>query len=57
MCNELVNEIKKLREALSPDGEYSIKRKDGQSMGLGDALYLGEIMRKIDEILDNLDEV
>jgi hypothetical protein len=45
--NELIEQVKKLRELLGPDGEYSIGRKDGEDLGLGDQLIIGQIFEDI----------
>jgi hypothetical protein len=51
--NELIEQVKKLRELLGPDGEYSIGRKDGEDLGLGDQLIIGQIFEDIDLALES----
>lgn len=46
-------QIRKLRDLLGPEGDYSIVRKDGEPLGLGDQMILGEIFASINEELDN----
>lgn len=53
----LVEKIKKLKENTCNDGEYSFCRADGNKMGLGDALIIGQIHEDIDKALDQHKEL
>ena len=44
--------ITKLKELLSPSGNYSVCRKDKQPMGLGDQMIVGEVFENIDNLLN-----
>lgn len=47
-----VDAIRKLRAHLSTDGEYSIRRSDGESMFIGETIMLGSLFEAIDKWLD-----
>ena len=47
-----IDALRKLRVLLSDDGEYGIRRSDGEMMGLGEAIMLGDIFEVIGKWLD-----
>ena len=47
-----VEAVRKLRANLSTDGEYSIRRSDGDSMFIGETIMLGTLFEAIDKWLD-----
>ena len=47
-----VDAIRQLRAHLSTDGEYSIKRSDGESIFIGEAIMFGNLFEAIDKWLD-----
>lgn len=55
--NKLVKDIEKLRQMLSPDGDYAICMKDGKQLGMGDAILMGNVLEAIDKDLGNMSGV
>lgn len=49
--DELITNITELKTILSTDGEYSICRTDRKSMNLGDEMFIGSILEKIDSAI------
>lgn len=45
---KVIEGIKKLKELLGPDGEYGIGRKDGEPLGLGDQLVIGQVLEDLE---------
>lgn len=56
MCEKLIKSIKKLKEILGKDGEYSISRSDGEKMSLPEMIMVGNIFENIDNALDKIDK-
>jgi len=50
--NNAIEALCKLRALLSDEGEYCIRRSDGEGMGLGEAIMLGDIFDAIAKWLD-----
>jgi hypothetical protein len=48
--------IKELKKLTGENGEYSFCRSDGNKMGLGDALIIGDACNNVDVILAKLEE-
>jgi len=53
----LMNDIKKLKSNISPEGSFSICRKDGKQMDFADIITLGELMLKIDKNIEILEKM
>jgi hypothetical protein len=47
----LVDAVKALQKQLDHDGEYGLCRKDGEAMGLGDFIPLGDILQEIEDAI------
>lgn len=47
-----VDALHKLRAHLSTDGDYSIRRTDGEPMWIGETIMLGSVFEAIDKWLD-----
>jgi hypothetical protein len=53
----LVDAIKELRKLTGENGEYSFCRSDGNKIGWGDALIVGDACNKVDAILEEIEKV
>lgn len=47
-----IEALRKLRVLLSDDGGYGIGRRDGEKMGLGELITIGNLFEAIDKWLD-----
>lgn len=55
---EVQNTLKKLKENLTKEGEYAIKRVDGKNIHLGEAIMFGTIFETFDDFLElDLEEI